>query len=182
MKKIPVLIALDDELPNYLPEPFVKIITGIGKVNAAVAIMRSINEYNPDVIINFGTAGSLNAEYKEGIYKVARVAQRDLDLRAIGFQLGQASNKELVWYSLDNEESRPTLTSGDQFVNALPEMESDLVDMEAAVYAKICKEYNIELSVYKFVSDNADDLSSDVWKANCHQGASLFMEVLKNVV
>ena len=60
MKRIPVLVALNEELPNTLPAPYVKVITGIGKINATMAIMSAIHKYDPDTIINFGTAGSLN--------------------------------------------------------------------------------------------------------------------------
>lgn len=181
MKKIPVLVALTEELPNNLPDPFVKVITGIGKVNAAIAVMQTIQEYQPSTIINFGTAGSLNPVFGQGIHKVAKVAQRDLDIRALGLELGQASKTDPVWYILDDVETRPTLTSGDQFVNSRPEMESDLVDMEAAVYAKVCKSHGIMLDVYKFVSDNADDESSGDWEANCHKGAELFLNILKDL-
>lgn len=180
MKKIPVLVALEEELPNKLPEPYVKVITGIGKVNATMAIMAAIQEYKPRTIINFGTAGSLNPVFSKGIHKVAKVAQRDLDIRALGLELGQASRTEPVWYILDDIETRPTLTSGDQFVDTRPEMESDLVDMEAAAYARVCSKYNIMLDVYKFVSDNADGEAANTWEENCHLGAELFMEILKN--
>lgn len=179
--KIPVLVALEQELPDQLPEKYIKVITGIGKVNAAVAIMKVIQEYNPRQIINFGTAGSLNPVFGKGVHRVAQVAQRDLDIRAIGLELGQASKSDPVWYSLDDIENRPTLTSGDQFVNSRPEMESDLVDMEAAVYAKICHDTRIALDIYKFVSDNADEESPDDWETNCHKGAQLFMDLLREL-
>ena len=34
-------------------------IVGIGKVNAAVNTTRLIKKYNPDVVINFGSCGSV---------------------------------------------------------------------------------------------------------------------------
>ena len=178
MKKIPVLVALNQELPQTLPDPFVKVITGVGKINATIAIMQAIHKYNPNKIINFGTAGSLNPVFGSGIHKVAKVAQRDMDVRALGLELGQASSKEPIWYILDDVETRPTLTSGDQFVDSRPEMMSDLVDMEAAAYAKVCHDYKIVLDVYKFVSDNADSDASGSWEENCDKGAALFMNIL----
>ena len=173
---IPVLVALEQELPDHLPAAYVKVITGIGKVNATVAIMETIHKYNPKTIINFGTAGSLNPMFGTGLHSIAKVAQRDLDIRALGLQLGQASRHDPVWYLLDDIESRPTLTSGDQFVAIRPEMDSDLVDMEAAAYAKVCYDRRIILDVYKFVSDNADGEAAGTWSENCHKGAQLFME------
>lgn len=178
MKKIPVLVALDEELPGNLPDPYVKVITGIGKINATIACMRAIQTYKPTTMINFGTAGSLNAVFSKGLFQVAKVAQRDLDIRALGLELGQADRRDPVWYILDDVETRPTLTSGDQFVSSPPEMMSDLVDMEAAAHAKVCDEYGIMLDVYKFVSDNADGEAADTWEENCHKGAELFMAEL----
>lgn len=179
MKQIPVLVALNEELPNTLPAPYVKVITGIGKINATMAIMSAIHKYDPDTIINFGTAGSLNPVFSKGLFRVAKVAQRDMDIRALGLELGQAAIREPIWYILDDVETRPTLTSGDQFVNKRPEMESDLVDMEAAAYAKVCDQYRIMLDVYKFVSDNADGEAAGTWEENCHKGAALFMAELE---
>jgi adenosylhomocysteine nucleosidase len=179
-KKIPVLVALREELPDDLPAQYVKVITGIGKINATIAIMKAIQEYQPTTVINYGTAGSLNPVFGSGIHKVAKVAQRDLDIRVLGLELGQASRSEPVWYILDDIETRPTLTSGDQFVNAVPEMMSDLVDMEAAAYAKVCKKYGIMLDVYKFVSDNADGEAAATWEENCHKGSKLFIQVLND--
>lgn len=179
MKQIPVLVALNEELPNTLPAPYVKVITGIGKINATMAIMSAIHKYDPDIIINFGTAGSLNPVFSKGLFRVAKVAQRDMDIRALGLELGQAAIREPIWYILDDVETRPTLTSGDQFVSKRPEMESDLVDMEAAAYAKVCDQYRIILDVYKFVSDNADGEAAGTWEENCHKGAALFMAELE---
>ena len=176
--KIPVLVALNEELPNTLPAPYIKIITGVGKINATMAIMNAIHQYNPTTIINFGTAGSLNPVFGKGLFRVAKVAQRDMDIRALGLELGQAAKREPVWYILDEIETRPTLTSGDQFVSTRPEMESDLVDMEAAAYAKVCDKYKIMLDVYKFVSDNADGEAAGTWEENCRNGAELFMAEL----
>lgn len=180
MKQIPVLVALTEELPDKLPYPYVKIITGIGKINATMACMTAIHKYDPDMIINYGTAGSLNPVFGSGIHKVAKVAQRDLDIRALGLELGQSSRDNPVWYILDDVETRPTLTSGDQFVDTRPEMESDLVDMEAAAHARVCHQFAVMLDVYKFVSDNADSEAAGSFKENCARGSALFMEILKS--
>ena len=179
--KIPVLVALEQELPGELPEPYVKVITGIGKINATMACMTAFQKYNPRRMINFGTAGSLNPVFGQGLYKVAKVAQRDLDIRVLGLELGQADRSAPVWYILDDVETRPTLTSGDQFVDSRPEMESDLVDMEAAAHAFVCHELTVMLDVYKFVSDSADEEAPSTWEENCHKGAALFMDVLKDL-
>ena len=57
-------------LPYAIPEekieisiPGVELIfveTGVGKVRAALHTMRAICKHNPDMVINFGTAGTIN--------------------------------------------------------------------------------------------------------------------------
>ncbi|MDA9302486.1 5'-methylthioadenosine nucleosidase [bacterium] len=179
-----ILIALPEEFPQEYrdqidSEKYQIVFTGIGKVNATMACMKVIHEHTPSNIINYGTAGSLNPVFDHGVYKVARVAQRDLDIRALGMQLGQAGFNDDVWISLDDVENRPTLTTGDNFVDSLPELESDLVDMEAAAYAKVCQAHGVSLDVYKFISDNADGEAAGTWEENCHKGSKMFVDILK---
>ena len=40
------------------------VISGIGKVSAALTTQKVIDLYNPDFIINFGTAGGMNDSVK----------------------------------------------------------------------------------------------------------------------
>ena len=55
------------------------VLSGMGKVNAAVATTRLIYEYGPDCIINAGVAGSLDSEIREGSVVVgAKTAYHDV--------------------------------------------------------------------------------------------------------
>src|SRR5688572_10215724 len=63
-----------------------KVITGIGKVNAAYELTRAIHNDRPDLIINLGSAGSTT--YKHGdIVCCTSFIQRDMDVRGLGFEL-----------------------------------------------------------------------------------------------
>ena len=57
--------------------------TGVGKVNAALSALRTIKEEKPDLIINFGTAGSLNSNIS-GLIDCKYFVQRDMDSRPLG--------------------------------------------------------------------------------------------------
>lgn len=51
-----VIVALEDELNTDNISSHIPVIySGIGKVNASIATFRAIKEYNPNLIINFGT-------------------------------------------------------------------------------------------------------------------------------
>ena len=83
-----ILVALADELPRSLLPDWRIVYTGVGKVNAAFTIEREIASQRPEMIINFGTAGSLSPDH-QGIVEVAQFYQRDMDVRGLGFALGQ---------------------------------------------------------------------------------------------
>ena len=83
-----ILVALEQELPkSYLPGWRI-IYTGVGKVNASFSISRSYFDYKPKYVVNYGTAGSLNKNIS-GLIEVSKFYQRDMDLRGLGFKLGQ---------------------------------------------------------------------------------------------
>jgi len=177
---IPVMIALNAELPDELPEPYVKCVMGVGKIKAAIATMKAIQKYRPTRLINYGTAGSLNRDFSEGIYQIAVVGQRDMDVRALGCKLGETPYSKEHWITLSDVETRPTLTSGDSFVSFIPELKSDLVDMEAYAIAMVCRDQRIPLDVYKFVSDNADAEAPRTWEENVNAGSIEFIRLLKS--
>ena len=56
--KIIILSAIEPEIRS-LDTEYEIVLTGVGKVNAALSAFKTIRERKPDLIINFGTAGSL---------------------------------------------------------------------------------------------------------------------------
>ncbi len=52
-----ILSALASET-EQLKSKYQVILTGVGKVNAAIATSKTIHKHNPDLIINYGSAGS----------------------------------------------------------------------------------------------------------------------------
>ncbi len=57
------------------------------------------------------------------------------------------------------------------------EFACDIVDMEAYALAKVCKIHNIEFKCYKYISDYANDDSSNDWIENCNKGATHFLSL-----
>jgi len=56
--KIIILSAIEPETRS-LDTEYEIVLTGVGKVNAALSALKTIRERKPDLIINFGTEGSL---------------------------------------------------------------------------------------------------------------------------
>lgn len=179
-RPVPVLVAVAEELPVDLPYPYVKVITGLGKVNAAIATVEAIQRYKPDYVINFGTCGTLNpAEYGRGLHRVSCVMQRDMDCTSLGYDIGKTPyDPEHVVINLGVE--GPSLSTGDNFVTSEPRLLSDLVDMEAYSIVKAAKRYDVPVQVYKYISDNANDESHTDWNKNVANGYELFLEQVIN--
>ena len=83
-----ILVAVKEELSkNDLPNIQIHY-TGVGKINAAIKTLKIIKNYAPSLIINYGTAGSLNKELR-GLVEATRFFQRDMDATPLGFKIGQ---------------------------------------------------------------------------------------------
>ena len=168
-----LVVALEAELPAELTTGWRIIYTGVGKINAAVALSVELITSEPKAVVNFGSAGAL-ASSLSGLQEVTRFVQRDMDARALGFSLGETPFEGPGMIDL----GRPGLCcgTGDSFVNVKPELVSDLVDMEAFALAKICLKKSIDFYCFKFISDNANDVAAHDWTHHLALGANLFYE------
>ena len=177
-QEVLLIIALKEELPrNLLPEFNIEYC-GVGKINATYKALEIISKYEPKLIINFGTAGSLRKNLF-GLHEVSHFFQRDMDATALGFKIGVTPFEERS--VIDFGRTGLSCSSGDNFVSSPPELKTDLVDMEAYAIAKVCVLKNVQFMCFKYVSDNADESASKNWKANASLGATAFKDMIKNL-
>jgi adenosylhomocysteine nucleosidase len=54
-----LVVALEDELPADMVSGWRIIYTGVGKINAAVALAAAVDKYQPLHVVNYGSAGAL---------------------------------------------------------------------------------------------------------------------------
>ena len=152
--------------------------TGVGKINAAIKLIELIHLYEPTQVINYGTAGSVKREIS-GLIECTTFIQHDMDARGLlDFKLGETPFDPISKITLSNEGY--TCATGDRFVKNKLEMDCDIVDMEAYALAKICKIKNIDFKCFKYISDYANEQSSNDWKENCHKGANDFLSLFPN--
>ena len=152
--------------------------TGVGKINAAIKLIELIHLYKPNQVINYGTAGSLKREIS-GLIECTTFIQHDMDARGLlDFKLGETPFDPISKITLSNEGY--ICATGDRFVKNKLEMDCDIVDMEAYALAKICKIKNIDFKCFKYISDYANEQSSNDWKENCHKGANDFLSLFPN--
>ena len=173
-----ILVALKKELSvKDLPERHIHY-TGVGKINASVKTLEVIKDYSPTLIINYGTAGTLNEKLK-GLVEVNRFFQRDMDATSLGFNIGQTPFDDIEEINFGNDGF--SCGSGDTFVTQTPKLKTDLVDMEAYAIAKICYMKNVKFRCFKYISDNANAEANDDWSENVSAGKKLFIERMKNL-
>tara|TARA_Y100000741_G_C17946590_1_gene434042 strand:+ start:53 stop:595 length:543 start_codon:yes stop_codon:yes gene_type:complete len=174
---IAILVAVKEELRKEDLPGFQVHYTGVGKINAAIKTSEIINKYSPSLVINYGTAGSLNKKL-DGLVEVKKFFQRDMDATALGFRVGQTpfdDIEEIVF-----GKGGYSCGTGDSFVTQKPKLKTDLVDMEAYAIAKICYLHNISFKCFKYISDSADIDANEDWVENISMGRKLFIEKMNN--
>jgi hypothetical protein len=154
-------------------------LSGIGKVNAAIATTILIEHFAADCIINTGSAGGLRAELHIGDAVIGtQVAHHDVNVTAFGYTHGQVPQMaarfnshvdlvraaELAAPNAGLRVYRGLVASGDQFIHS----ESDrqlirqhfpdivAVEMEAAAIAQTCVVLNKPFVIIRAISDTAD--------------------------
>ncbi|MFC6239467.1 nucleosidase [Longivirga aurantiaca] len=155
-----LVVALDLEAAQ-LGDRLPVLLTGVGKVRAAIAVTRLLATARPSMVVNIGTAGGLRHGL-DGVHEIGTVLQHDFASEAIekitGIRFGPPI--ELG--------AGLTLATGDQFVQGGPVRDAlaeraDLVDMEAYAVAAACREADVPVRIVKLVSDDADEHALRSW-------------------
>jgi|SaaInl5LU_22_DNA_1037371.scaffolds.fasta_scaffold47086_2 adenosylhomocysteine nucleosidase len=172
-----VVIALEEELPGTLPHGFKKLVTGVGKVNASIALTTELcynNSIRYSKVINYGSAGG-SAALKGQLVGVSAVIERDMDCTPLGLPLYVSpGDEEQMIICQTKHDSLFVCGTGDSF--SVPHINYQVVEMEAYALAKICQKFDIPFDCYKYISDSdadGDDQGAE-WAANVHKGAALF--------
>ena len=185
----------------------VLVLSGIGKVNAAVSTSWVIHQFAPDCVINTGSAGGLGKGLKVGDMVIGEtVAHHDVDVTAFGYVWGQVPQLPAVFTSDSNlirqaekavqvfegaAVTQGLIVSGDRFVHSsegvaeirshFPEVKA--VEMEAAAIAQTCHQLEVPFVIIRAVSDSADekaDISFEEFlKTAAVSSAKMVTEIVK---
>ena len=170
-----LVVALEDELPHQSVVGWQIVYSGVGKVNAAITLCDALASYTPERVVNYGSAGALRKGLS-GLCRVTRFQQRDMDVRALGFLLGQTPFEDDAIIDLDGDGL--SCSTGDNFVTSPPALVSDIVDMEGYAIAKACARAKVPFECFKFVTDLADEEASANWRANVAKGERMMLAKL----
>ncbi|MBY5981430.1 5'-methylthioadenosine/S-adenosylhomocysteine nucleosidase [Ferrimonas balearica] len=155
--------------------------SGIGKVTAAVATAVLIERYNPDSIINTGSAGGFAQELAIGDVVISsEVRHHDADVTAFGYEIGQLPGQPAAFRPepklVDAAKAaiaevgevkaiEGLICTGDSFI-ADPQRTAVMLanfpamaacEMEAAAIAQTCHQFGKPFVVIRAISDNAND-------------------------
>lgn len=171
-----VLVALKSELPDELPSGYQLVYTGIGKINATYAALKTALLDDCEAIINYGTAGAFKSDHVAELLEIGTLYQRDMDARPLA-ALGETPlETRLPSSEINLPQGKYSLGTGDSFVTAPPEQSSDAVDMEAYAIAKVCIIEGVPFSCFKFITDLADENAAEHWQENVSLGAQIFLQ------
>lgn len=159
-------------------------LSGIGKVNAAIASTLVIEHFRPDCVINTGSAGGVGVGLKIGDVVIGEeVAHHDVDVTAFGYQYGQVpqqperyhSEPKLIQAALSAATAfsnanihHGLIVSGDAFVHSQEKIASirthfadvQAIEMEAAAIAQVCHQFNLPFVIVRAISDSAEESAS----------------------
>lgn len=154
--------------------------SGIGKVAAAVGTTVLLNDYQPDVVINTGSAGGFDSTLNLGDVVIStEVRHHDADVTAFGYEMGQMAQQPAAFLAdaklmdvaeqalsqmEDKHAVRGLICTGDAFVCTAERQEFIrkhfpsviAVEMEASAIAQTCHQFNVPFVVVRAISDVAD--------------------------
>lgn len=170
-KKAIVAFALREEFaPIQLKGYEVNyVFTGIGKTKAAMSVTKAILEFDPDLVMNVGTSGTLNHRVGD-IFVCKRFIDRDfhtVQLPNVEFEVGFEEKLEAVdlirEWSSSSGVTIGVCNTGDSFVTQAESVHGDVVDMEAFAEAIVCREFNKPFLAVKYVTDLIGENSVKHW-------------------
>lgn len=184
MSKVLIVTALTEELASTpLPVNASIVFTGVGKLNAALMLTERLSYFQPDLVVNFGTAGRIQSTVS-GLVEVAEVIQADMKAEPLAPR-GQTPFDDTP-HILSSGQKGVRCGTGDSFVTYtdpwLLEQGVSIVDMELFAIALVCHRRKIPWRSYKFITDDADENAGSSWKKQIHRGRDLFVQRLLGVI
>lgn len=172
MKILLVYAIPEEKIEVNIPNAEVIYVeTGMGKVNAAMKTMRAICEYHPDMVINYGSAGTLNHNIGD-IIVCNRFIDRDLQkvtLNGVVSEIvfGTDAARHVLTEQRLTERAKVlwgTCNTGDSFITSGADIEGDVIDMESYAMADVCREMGIPFIAVKYVTDVVGQNSVESWQ------------------
>jgi len=172
--------VIDEMIAVNFPDCDIKYVrTGIGKVKAAIRLMDALTQYDPDIVINIGTAGSVDHNVG-GIFVCRHFIDRDLQKVGcldLEHEIDSSALLENKGYCV-NWEYNGICNTGDSFLTETADSHGDVFDMEAYAQAQVCQIKSIPFISVKYITDRIGENSIKHWEdklADARVGLSNFL-------
>lgn len=186
---------------------FIAVVSGIGKVNAAICTQMLIDNFHPRFIINTGVAGAASEILNIGDIVISKdLVEYDMDASAFGDPVGQVPRMDVYGFNADDKlisvakKSVEKLTagknviigrivSGDRFVSD----EGDIarirenfnafaVEMEGAAIGHTCYINRVPFVVIRTISDRADGKADIDFSKFSHESSIVSSKISLDIV
>jgi adenosylhomocysteine nucleosidase len=180
--------------------------SGIGKVNAAIGTTLINILFNPNCIINTGSAGAICEELKIGDVIISNeVRHHDVDATAFGYEYGQVPampssylpNSDLIKMAIQSSEHIPgmkvksgLIATGDSFMHDEEKIRRirekmpmiQVAEMEAAAIAQTCHQFRKSFLIIRSVSDIAGSTSPTNFKLFLEKAAHNSIQIVLGII
>ncbi len=191
---------------TYKGQEVILLKSGIGKVNAAMSTTLLLQKFQPDVIINTGSAGGFDADLEVGAIVISdEVRHHDVDVTAFGYEMGQVpqlpaaflSSADLMDHAIQAVEELGEhayavglIATGDSFMDDAERVETvrshfpgmKAAEMEAAAVAQVCHQFGTPFVVIRALSDIAGKQSNISFEEFLPVAAKHSTQIVLNVV
>ena len=177
--KFPGLIGEEEVHIGY-------IRTGVGKVKSAYYVSEVLNQAKPDLVINVGTAGSIDCQVGD-ILVCRHFIDRDMQKLAnmgLEYEIDSSALLAEKGYCM-HWAGEGICNTGDTFLTELSDVKGDVVDMEAFAQAFVCRVKNVPFIAVKYVTDIIGQNSVKHWEdklADARKGLGEFFEQIGGAV
>lgn len=160
---------------NISEKKVVVVKCNVGKVNSARVCQMMIDNFDINLVINVGTAGSVNNKLDIGDIVVAnKLVQYDFDVTPFGRKLGEIENvgecinvdENLLSLFSDMNVFIGCIASGDKFIvnneekmNIKNIFDALCIEMEGASVAQVCLLDKVPFLVIRSITDKQDGSS-----------------------
>lgn len=178
-----LVAALDSELVAFPPEldGFDRLVTGAGKLPAAVRLARALDAHPYEEIVVVGTAGGLDPALDPGVHEVTTALQHDVT------DLAGVVGRHITLPERVGTGDGVVIATGDSFVDdaeavgVIRGLGAQLVDMETYAYLWVADELDVPIRVFKAISDTAQDGATQTWDETVTACSALLLAHLREV-
>ena len=155
-------------------------------MKSAYYVSEVFNQAKPDLVINVGTAGSIDCQVGD-ILVCRHFIDRDMQKLAdmgLEYEIDSSALLAEKGYCM-HWAGEGICNTGDTFLTELSDVKGDVVDMEAFAQAFVCRAKNVPFIAVKYVTDIIGQNSVKHWEdklADARKGLGEFFEQIGGAV